>query len=527
MESRFKKGFTLIEVLLTVALLGISTMVIFSMLNIGQKSHAYVNDEYISQVDVRVSMQKIIRQIRTTSSMFLHQSIDDVFKDNIYDFENDITTLTVDESYMLSKGRLTDFKKAVEEKYKGWSFVVLSKDGKELRNFIYNEDDSENYFYIVERLIKSTNTIYDITLRKLTEGNTDNLVQLTLIAEDMKGKKNEMITEIEALNSLQIIDRGTTRDPAKVLFYRTDDRPMTEDISGSLTFVLDISGSMSETTMHNGTSKPKIQALKSVTDDFLNKFEDRMNLEISVVTFNESGEILVSPTNSTDTNLRSKISGLAAKGGTNTGDGIRRGYHILKDFNDKDDEHKKSNKYMLLLMDGTPTYGAVQYSTTGTIKTTTNHGEYWDNSGVNYYKYDSKWYLLWTDYYYGKVLDITEYKNSIYNGKNLRDGFVLTGTGTANNNNNISLGMAYISEMAGKLDKDNMENLKIFMIGFFTDANTTVEEQRFEDMKNLLTAHGRVVKPFNAKTGDILENTMVAISNIILDDYWHIYGPKE
>lgn len=536
MNKKYNKGITLIEVVLTVALLGILLSVDLSLFGLGEKSHALVNREFTSQADIRVSMQKISNHIRNTSAVFLHKSIDSVFRENIYDFGSN-NTLVVDEDYMSSKGKSEAFKTAVEEKYKGWNFIVLSQDGKELRNFIYNEDESGHYWYNVERIIAPTDTVYELTFDKLTPSNEYNLVQFKLIAKDPGGRKNEIVTEMEALNSLQVVDRGNNENPATVLFYRTEDRPMTEDVSGAMVFVLDTSGSMSDYTRFNNGSVRKINALKSVSKDFLTKFKDRSNLQIGIVEFNDAAHTPISLRSPLDETLMDEIDDLSAGGGTNVGDGIRVAYHMLKDYNDIDESHKEANKYMILLMDGMPTFGAFQYnpSSGDAIRSTSrkhdiNTGIWKHENGKNYY------YLGYSRsyYYYGEILDISNYKDLIiyyytslgYLYYDLKDGFELTGDGGINNNS-IKAGMNYIDKMVERMNIDNMENLKVFLVGFFTDDDNSDEEDNFDEIQEKLTGGGREVKPYHAADGDELREAFHAINNIILDDYWHIYGPKE
>jgi len=153
------KGLTLVEVLLTLTISIIVISVGFSLFGLGERINFYVNKERNAQSDIRVSIAEISNYIMKASAVFLHRSIEDVFTDNIYDFDSHYnSTVVVDNDYMNSKGRDTEYRKAIEEKYKGWNFITLSKDRKELRNFIYNEDENGNYYYTVKRIIApSTN----------------------------------------------------------------------------------------------------------------------------------------------------------------------------------------------------------------------------------------------------------------------------------------------------------------------------------------------------------------------------------
>lgn len=528
------KGLTLIEVLLTLAISVIVISVGFSLSGLGERINAYVNKEHLAQSQTRVCIEEISNYIMKASAVFLHRSIEEVFTDNIYDFGSDYYgSVKIDDSYMNSKSRGVEYRNAIEEKYKGWSFITLSKDRKEIRNFIYNEDEEGNYYYIVKRMIAPTDILYKLIFDKPTSNAKNNMVNMTLISEDSKGRVNKVVTEIEAINSLQVVNRGNHKEPATVMFYRLEDRPMTEDVSGALTFVLDTSGSMSDNTVFNGNTIKKIEALKEVTKDYLNKLSDRSNLEIGIVEFNTTAHDPIPLKSAADDSLANKIDELKAGGGTNVGDGIRRAYHMLMNFNDIDESHKKANKYMILLMDGVPTYGAFQYdhSDENAIKQDSNRGQIWNYNGYDYYNYKIRYRYIIFPYcwYYGKILDITSYDGNISNSNStasIKAGFKLTGDGQIKESS-ISAGMKYIDKMVERMDKDKVENLKIFLIGFFTNDDNTQEEDNFKEIQRKLTSNGRVVLPYNAKDGDELGEAMHAIENIILDDYWHIYGPKE
>lgn len=528
------KGLTLVEVLLTLTISIIVISVGFSLFGLGERINYYVNKENNAQSDIRVSIAEISNYIMKASAVFLHRSIEDVFTDNIYDFDSHYnSTVVVDNDYMNSKGRDTEYRKAIEEKYKGWNFITLSKDRKELRNFIYNEDEDGNYYYIVKRIIAPSDIVYKLIFNKPISDVKKNIVNMTLISEDSKGKVNQVVTEVEALNSLQVVNRGNNKEPATVMFYRLDERPMTEDVTGALTFVLDTSGSMGNDTVYKGTTIKKIEAMKEVTKDYLNKLSDRSNLNIGIVEFNDTADDPIPLKPAKDASLYNKIDGLNANGGTNLGDGIRRAYHMLKDYNDFDESHKIANKYMILLMDGVPTYGAVRYDLSSTITQNTNRGEIWNYNGAYYYNYKTDYYYILFipipyRWHYAKTLDITTYAGNLLDEDDeIIPGFVITGNGRADDDRNIDASIDYIDNMVKRMDMDGMENLKIFLVGFFTDGNNTREKTNFEKIKQKLAANGRVVLPYNAQNGDELGVAMHAIENIILDDYWHIYGPKE
>ena len=89
---------------------------------------------------------------------------------------------------------------------------------------------------------------------------------LRFIIEAFKGGASQgrlaIETQLEALNSLQIIDRGTLADAATAVAYRDDSRPFA--VVGTIAMVFDTSGSMKEDVDGDTTyqeSKEKINIL--------------------------------------------------------------------------------------------------------------------------------------------------------------------------------------------------------------------------------------------------------------------------
>lgn len=515
----FKKGLTLIEVVLTIGIFSLVIVTAFSLIGISGKPVAIISQEFDIQTSSRMIMQQVSEYIKNASAVFIHESIEDIFTDeNIYSSEVN----KIDEAFMSQPhiNKKNEFNLALE-KYRGWSFITVSSDGKEIRVFTYNEENNNGY-YEMKRIFNSRTTNIDLSFEmdfmKKAHNYDNNLLAMQLIGYFQN--KDEIInitTEVETINSLQVVDRSGYK-PGKVLFFRNN-----LDTQAAVAMVLDKSGSMGENTEYNGVNTAKIDALRSEARKLVNSFSGLDNAEISIIPFStNANNVLELTTAKNSSTLLSYIDSQFknASGGTNIGDGIRRAYHILKEYNDESLANKEANKYLIILMDGVTTYasGKMQYKT------------YDKNMGDTYegYTFDSR-YFDWS-----KLKYRYQYRKPIFklDSATLSNN-ELIGNGTERSNN-ISYGMEgygmqYIDVISRELSDIN--NLKIYLIGFFTNTNGKIENseeyKQFNKIESILSVPGREVDGFMAADGDKLNMAMKDIEESIIGSYWRIYGPRQ
>lgn len=133
----------------------------------------------------------------------------------------------------------------------------------------------------------------------------------------------------------------------------------------------------------------RLDSVKEVSKDFVDKFKDDENTEIAIVRYSGKADVVLDNSNKVflsskdNETIKKRINSLKADGGTNIGDGIRKSYSIL----DKCD--KDSKKYMILMTDGVPT-AYTCYARTIYYK---------------YSRYDEKGYINYYNrkYYYSEV----------------------------------------------------------------------------------------------------------------------------
>ena len=177
-----------------------------------------------------------------------------------------------------------------------------------------------------------------------------------------------------------------------------------------------------------------------------------------------------------EADLKTKISGLNAYGGTNTGDGLRRAYWKLANYN-ADNSTEEIVNYIILLTDGNPTY----------------------RSSTNSWTYSPQ----------------TSDGNCIYvNG---------TGQETYTNIENCLNYVDYIGQnwVVGK-----STDIRTFVIGFSAVASNVAHAREIAEDSCTSTYDAARYGTYYAAGSDIeLENVFNEITTTILAETWHIYGP--
>ncbi len=267
--------------------------------------------------------------------------------------------------------------------------------------------------------------------------------------------------------------------------------------------------------------------MKISAKNLINSFVNLDNVSLSLIPFNASanGPGELKSVRASISDLEERIEKLEANGGTNIGDGIRRAYHILKKFNDASVENEEANKYLIIIMDGLPTYGTIDIDNRYTSETRTlssNMGKYYIDESLNVYEHYKTEYILIFPYrwHYRKV-------NFYLSDGDINENTDLVGSGSLSEDN-YNIGLSYVSEIGEKLN--DIKNLKVFLVGFFTESGNQdkdLEMHYFEEIKKALRSQEREVDGFIANDGDKLNLAITEIEESIIGEYWRIFGPRE
>lgn len=470
------KGFTLIELILSLAILGLVISLSSSFLLSTFKLPVKAETEYNIQHEMRMLSKNVTSVIRDASATFaLHRT---------------------------NHNNLTE----------GWNYIIPTSDKKSIIKYEWNEDTST---HDSSNLIESKDGVtFDLTYEKTSAPYEDNLLQFHLLV-NVNGNERDILSEVEALNSLQVIDRGSSTLPANALAYRTDPRPTeVSDNKAAVAFVLDKSGSMGDrmdgsSYSYDWHSNPfyhsRMKKMRDEAKRLIESLSENPNIYASIIPFDSTanGSYLMEPVRVNDTAssvMIDKINSLSANGGTNTGDGIRRGYHTIKQFNDNHDDWDINN-FMVILVDGVTTfYSAYRVDYPGsslndyTYVTGSNNI---DNREIYYYNY------TYSQGRYGGSGNSLDYWGTQY----------------------VNLIGNYVKEY-GDTSFVDKKPIKVYVIGF---SGVSSDHGSLNDIANATGADGPEGETddfYTAGDSAALESIFDSIQKDINDSLWHIGGPN-
>ncbi|KUK71670.1 MAG: hypothetical protein XD91_1774 [Clostridiales bacterium 38_11] len=461
------KGFTLVELIVVIALLGVVLAGSFSILSFGNTVHRMGVDEFEIQASARLTAQHISNVARYASATF-----------------------TIPES-SFKESNLTN----------GWDYIGIM-DG-EVVLYKYEEQGGtwDHYKTVVAPASDKVN--YEIIFNKVVNDNTEKIIGFTIlgfvddqvIEYDTEGNPKGHITIIsqsESLNSLQVVHKGDGSEPATAVAFRTSIRenPILEELKpiAQIALVLDVSGSMAwamdGTKSGISESEKRITKLKNSANTLINNFDaSDYPIYVSLVPFstdanNPNPFYLVDSHTGT---LTSIINNLEALGGTNTGDGIRRAYYnIINNRSNSDFVDRNISDYLIILVDGVSTYGSVI-----------------SNSNNNFLTSDGN-------------VSSTQVKGS---GSTLDETY----------------GTPYVEAIGNMVKADG--KMKVHVIGFAKSTDTATETEfrtnlNFIGQKTGAEAVSSGIYYHLAGDEDELDIIFGEIQKEILNDLWYIDGPQ-
>ncbi len=315
---RGKKGFTLIELVLYVAIASILLLAIAGVIYIVSDYYNVNSGEFIIQSNVRHAMQKISAEVRKATVTFI------VTKD---DYTGDMADLTP-----------------------GWNYIGLNDTGTDIVQYVYNP--TTNTHDVKSLAQNEYGTKYTLKLSK-DHSNDDHMVSIDLSGQLVDlgktgGHDFSLTTKAEATNTYNIFTRETEYKPGVAIAYKTD--PIPKGIRIRIGFVLDTSGSMNGYLYSGGPRR--INVLKDKTKKLMRDLS-----EIGVVdaclghfSYKDKQHTALIDLKTNLSYMESIINNMHAGGSTNMGDSFRYVAHSINDApTDSEVEYKQ---YYVLLTDG-------------------------------------------------------------------------------------------------------------------------------------------------------------------------------
>lgn len=521
-----RAGVTLIELLITLALVSFIFVGVVNLFLITTKTHAKSLDEFNVQSTVRIISQSVNGIIRDSSGIFL---LDKEYPDDSVDLEAYLT--------------------------ESWNYLMLNGDKTKLIEWVWNDDTKEHKERIVIDAFQ--NVSYDLVYNKESAANEDRLLGYTLDV-NVNGQKRIITSELEGVNTLQIIDRSYGGIP-NTLAYREDSRLTDIAIAqAAVSFVIDKSGSMSDNL---SPGKSKMTVLKEEATKMVEGLSEYENIWLSISPFattansdtgDKTNEMFKVKAN-IDTFINdndSIIKKLSTGGGTNTGDGMRRGLSTIVKFNEESDNQDKITKnFMIILVDGDTTYATATERINNEYRIETSSSSHSPeiilNAGTenervyNYVRTTSSgflWWVTYTHYYSCACANHTTYYTLLHEnvGKTsagLQENvYEAKGKVVGNGSNyDTNYGKPYvdiIGDMIKEYRNTRDDGIDVFIIGFSTSATPTGLQDLANATKSIHGTHGGTYKYYKADTAEALETVLNEIKFQISDALWHIGGPN-
>ncbi len=484
-----RKGISLVEVIAAMIVLGVIAFLITNLLKYSFGTLNYGNKSSEMQMNVRAATESINSIIKNSTAIFLVPNSS------------------------FSKGVLSE----------GWDYIgTIEKkvDGKEVSQIVhykYNEDSKTHDAKVLSQA--DVGTVYTLRFDKKDVFEKDKLVKFTIKGfeeSDLTNPRMTLESEMEALNSLQVINYSSEFDYSSAIAFRSDERNMKKTI-GQISLVLDCSGSMNfdmdSETITKGVEERRTYALRKAGQVLLTKLHEISDTsKLNLTPFASTAKIKYVPSFPESEKMNSKFMKLSEYytevfdlfdpanyipvanmdafnaysgniddpldpvGGTNIGDGLRLAYHAILE----EDEKTRATgdiptNYIILLIDGINK----EYT-------------YKDIAGDSTYFYFGKDSVesnpsLGTEYAYDGAYDIQE------------------------------LADLYLEQMAHRVR--DASNIKVYFVVLSDVADTEVNKLK----ANLGVADEAI---FKTSDTDELGRIFESIGRSIVSDLWFLNGPQ-
>lgn len=337
-HKRRRKGFTLLELIIVIVVVGIIALTLTGFLSNGLTYHAYNSREFTVQTDVKYVATHVAQQVKNATVTFI---------------------VTADD-YAGQAAGLTP----------GWNYIGQNDAGTQLVEFIYNKQKGTHDRRVLTQGVWGMK--YEIVFDKDNE-TEDKLVEFHVrgwldqgVSSSGNDHRYELSSRVSADKSNMVYSRATPSKPGVALAYRSD--PIPKGLQINIVMVLDNSGSMGRDMAGKDTNKENLRRmtiLKSETHKLIDDFAAIGFVNIVLAPFGSTAR-QTSPRLYNIISDRQKIdraiTDMYWEGGTNVGDGMRTGLYRLFESGGRDPLLEQKD-YAIILTDGAANAYLVGYPT--------------------------------------------------------------------------------------------------------------------------------------------------------------------
>lgn len=466
-----KKGFTFVEVIVTISIIGIVSSMIYSLLFFGIDLFNMTTVDYQLQTEVQMAMSRTNDLVQNSRALFAVTSLD----------------------YMDDE----------------WSYIGLNEDQTMIVNYKWDPNTQTHISEVLGGPYEDTT--FRIVFDSVSSMEKTNEIEMYFETITGAGEvqRYEIDAGFKALNALQVVSYGTESHPAVALAYREENYTYENyNIIVNITMVLDTSGSMgwgltNQNQSISSSNPSRISVLitqaKMLVELFAQNTNSDVDINISLVPFESYAKNPSSfydiKNSSEKSSLITKINNLDAEGSTNTGDGLRRAYYKLLEKSSSDAQTANGDtiikNYTIILVDGD--------SNTSSMYNTRTCTQYRPNGNCKTWS--------WSSHYYDgedtiENCDFTSQSTSCTPGQ-------VSGTNQAN---------AYVGLMGDHLSDDAF--VTNYVVSFAKDVSVSQIVYLAESTN---TPDSRV---FTATDATQLGLSFTNIQMSITNDLWQFLGPK-
>ncbi|MGP1598983.1 prepilin-type N-terminal cleavage/methylation domain-containing protein [Peptoanaerobacter stomatis] len=498
-----KKGFTLIEIVVVLAIMGIGFLVVNNVFSLVINTNKIANNEFDLQSNMRIVSENLNQKIRFSPAVFTLKK--ETFEkpkksgwryfgiEDVKDSSGNITGKQVVEYIPVIEK---------EDKIDGETVITYKSTGTSADHnrkvLINNINDVDINLYFDKNMSDKNSKLLDFVIEGVTK--------------DSLRRKMTISTKLQALNAMVVEHEG---NPAVAIAYR-DEVPGkrvkgTQEAYAIITLTLDISGSMSYNL--NGhrptpTNPSRIKILNEKTNKLIADLKsagDKIYIRIIPYDTRVDGydKSLPEFQNIKGVNFRN----LSAGGGTNTGEALLKAYEMLSNKSPNIPTGSKVNYYNILLTDGEPqTYTyykskklKIAFKPSDEMKKDLVEGA----GTFHYYFYRDTW--------------------------NLRNTWDLDNK-RRTDSGNVNRSMKYVKRIAKDYISKSPLEIKSYIIGFGAGNDKLSKE-----IASYCVGHDSMVNApvnkdgksayYSAKSSEQLDIVYSELTEIIKGDMWHVMGP--